>query len=96
MPEVIRRTEAYQVFWDWYHQGLWLHPLAFEKLRHGYLRSTAAHFALVIGREGGVDTFDDGDKLSEAETAIVKKLMGPHGYSYYRALLIERGMNGKC
>lgn len=47
--------------------------------------SMASRLAQLIGRAEG--RFQLGDLLTDIEMGHVEKLLGPHGYTYYRVLL---------
>lgn len=51
----------------------------------------STHFSRLCGRDLD-NQFRMGEPCTEAEREICKNLLGPHGYTYYRALMAIRGI----
>ena len=64
----------------WIEAGLWM-PIA--DINHGYSRDLLNH---LLGCEV-VPRF----AMDDAQRQILARLLGPHGYTYFRALLEQRG-----
>ena len=64
----------------WIEAGLWM-PIA--DINHGYSRDLLNHLL-------GCEVVPRG-VFNDEITQILTRLLGPHGYTYFRALLEQRG-----
>lgn len=70
------RIKVYKVMHEWMQEG---------RVMGAGARRARDHLSVLLGSPVPLDAMND------AQVDACKKLLGPNGYSYYRALLEQRG-----
>lgn len=69
----------------WLNTGLWM-PI--DDINYGYSRDLLNH---LLGRDVVNGLQYNLASLSATDLEVLNRLLGPHGYAYFRALLEQRG-----
>lgn len=75
------RMKVYKVMHEWMQEN---RVMGAGARRAGYNQD---HLSVLLGSPVPLDAMND------AQVDACKKLLGPNGYAYYRALLIKRGIH---